>query len=108
MMTRDTSTMCPQWPDRCCLCMTKKDGVVLTGLVSMLADLAFIILCTYTTYQPEIWNLSKFCSFFFLDYVIPLIITIANYSKLKRNRSLKTFKKIYMMLDNKTKQEIEK
>merc|ERR1719361_929741 len=57
-MTRDTSTMCPQWPDRCCLCMTKKDGVVLTGLVSMLFDLAFIILCTYTTYEPEIWNLS--------------------------------------------------
>ena len=70
--------MCPQWPDRCCLCMTKKDGVVLTGLVSMLFDLAFIILCTYTTYEPEIWNLSKLLffifflsSYYFFDYVIP-------------------------------------
>ena len=73
-MTRDTSTMCPQWPDRCCLCMTKKDGVVLTGLVSMLFDLAFIILCTYTTYEPEIWNLSKLLFFIFIFFLLIIFL----------------------------------
>ena len=54
-----TDTVCPQWPDRCCLCMTKQCGVVFTGLISMIFDFAFIVTCAYTVYEPELWNAGK-------------------------------------------------
>jgi len=56
-MTMSTeATVCPQWPDRCCLCLTKQCGVVLTGLTSIVFDVAFIISCAYTLFEPSIWN----------------------------------------------------
>ena len=59
-MTMSTeATVCPQWPDRCCLCLTKQCGVVLTGLTSIVFDVAFIISCAYTLFEPEIWNTGK-------------------------------------------------
>ena len=64
-----TDTACPQWPDRCCLCLTKKYGVVVTGKVSMLFDFAFIIICFYTVYEPELWNSGKPKLFNMLYYV---------------------------------------
>ena len=63
-MTMSTeATVCPQWPDRCCLCLTKQCGVVLTGLTSIVFDVAFIISCAYTLFEPSIWNTGKmpFC-----------------------------------------------
>ena len=59
-MTMSTeATVCPQWPDRCCLCLTKQCGVVLTGLTSIVFDVAFIISCAYTLFEPSIWNTGK-------------------------------------------------
>lgn len=38
---------CPQWPDRCCFCIPKWIGVILTGLMSVVIDLGFVALFTY-------------------------------------------------------------
>ena len=67
-MTMSTeATVCPQWPDRCCLCLTKQCGVVLTGLTSIVFDVAFIISCAYTLFEPSIWNTGKM-PFYFACY----------------------------------------
>jgi len=43
-MAAGDSSACPQWPDRCCFCIPKWIGVVITGLMSVLVDTAFIAL----------------------------------------------------------------
>ena len=46
---------CPQWPDRCCLCCSKRAGSVFTGLLSILGNLAILLPCVYALVKPEFW-----------------------------------------------------
>ena len=50
---------CPQWPDRCCFCLTKRAGVVLTGLFSILSDFVFIVTCVYASIDNKLWSTGK-------------------------------------------------
>ena len=47
---------CPQWPDRCCLCCSKRAGAVLAGLLSILGNLAVLLPAVYALVRPEFWN----------------------------------------------------
>lgn len=47
---------CPQWPDRCCLCFSRKGGVVLTGILTILDNICIILLCTYARINEEFWS----------------------------------------------------
>jgi len=40
--------VCPQWPDRCCFCLTKRAGAIFTGFIFCLLDLFVISACVYT------------------------------------------------------------
>ena len=54
--------VCPQWPDRCCFCFTKRLGVIVTGLAFCLLDLSVILLCGYTLFfNSNIWDKGKKC-----------------------------------------------
>ena len=52
-------SVCPQWPDRCCFCLSKRTGVVLTGLVSILFDLVSIVTNAYVLVDPDLWRKGK-------------------------------------------------
>lgn len=47
--------VCPQWPDRCCLCFSRKGGVILTGILSILDNICVIAICIYTSINPQFW-----------------------------------------------------
>ena len=53
------SSFCPQWPDRCCFCLTKRYGVMFTSLFSILSDFFFISCFSYLIYDPMEWNKGK-------------------------------------------------
>ena len=40
--------VCPQWPDRCCFCLTKRAGAIFTGFIFCLLDIFVISACVYT------------------------------------------------------------
>lgn len=40
--------VCPQWPDRCCFCLTKRAGAIFTGFIFCLLDIFVIGACVYT------------------------------------------------------------
>lgn len=46
---------CPQWPDRCCMCLTKKTGVILTGMWTLLANMVIILPCVYALVRDDFW-----------------------------------------------------
>jgi len=49
--------VCPQWPDRCCFCFTKRLGVIATGLAFCVLDLLVIFLCGYTLFfNSNMWD----------------------------------------------------
>jgi len=48
--------VCPQWPDRCCLCFSRKGGVILTGLLSILDNICIIVACVYSSIRPAYWD----------------------------------------------------
>jgi len=48
--------ICPQWPDRCCLCFSRKGGVILTGILSILDNICIIAACIYSSIKPEFWD----------------------------------------------------
>lgn len=50
------SGVCPQWPDRCCLCFSRKGGVILTGLLSILDNICIIAVCIYSSINPTFWD----------------------------------------------------
>ena len=47
--------VCPQWPDRCCLCFSRKGGVILTGILSILDNICVIAICIYTSINSQFW-----------------------------------------------------
>ena len=52
--------VCPQWPDRCCFCFTKRLGVIATGLAFCVLDLLVIFLCGYTLFfNSNMWDKGK-------------------------------------------------
>ena len=55
-MADPTDSFCPQWPDRCCFCLTKRYGVMFTSLFSILSDFFFISCFSYLIYDPMEWN----------------------------------------------------
>jgi len=50
------SGCCPQWPDRCCLCCSKRAASVLAGLYCVLANLAVLLPCVYALVRPDFWT----------------------------------------------------
>ena len=58
-MADPTDSFCPQWPDRCCFCLTKRYGVMFTSLFSILSDFFFISCFSYLIYDPMEWNKGK-------------------------------------------------
>ncbi len=50
---------CPQWPDRCCLCFSKRVGAVLTGMYCIIANLAVLLPCVYALIRPKFWTDGK-------------------------------------------------
>ena len=53
------SSCCPQWPDRCCLCCSKRAASVLAGLYCVLANLALLLPCVYALVRPDFWTKGK-------------------------------------------------
>ena len=66
--------VCPQWPDRCCFCFTKRLGVIATGLAFCVLDFLVIFLCGYTLFfDSNMWDKGKpglFFIFLFLECVV--------------------------------------
>jgi len=54
--TKQNSSSCPQWPDRCCLCFSRTGGVVITGILTILNNICTILLCAYAIVNAKFWD----------------------------------------------------
>ena len=79
MAADPTDSFCPQWPDRCCFCLTKRYGVIFTSLFSILSDFFFISCFAYLIYDPLEWNRGKIKRFVFGCLGVPILVSWSFY-----------------------------